>query len=174
MLREIGSGGNAVLDWSDGPGSLHPAGYAPGRFALAPDCTEPKGLAVDGRQQRFFVVCGNGKLTVWNPTHGELVATLPIAAGTASVVFDSERSLLFAANSFGSLTVVRQYVTDSYTVIQELPTRHQARTLTLNPATGEVYLVTNQLGYDLSKPGGLGKLQAVPVPGSFQVLVIGN
>jgi DNA-binding beta-propeller fold protein YncE len=120
------------------------------------------------------VTCGNDKLTVWNPAHGDLVASLPVRFGTASVVFDPDRSLLFAASSNGILTIVRQYVTDTYTVIQNLPTRWQARTLTLNPTTGEVYLVTNELGVDLTKPGGIGKLQTVPVPGSFQVLVIGN
>ncbi len=174
MLRDNGKDSDTVLDWSDGSRVPHPAGYSPTRFALSPACTEPKGLAVDGKRQRLFVACGNGKLTVWNPAHGELVATLPIATTTAEIVFDSARNLLFAANSNGSLTVVRQYVTDSYTVLQDLPTLQQARTLTLNPATGEVYLVTNQLGFDLTKPGGIGKLQAIPVPGSFQVLVVGN
>lgn len=163
-LRDGGPDGRAVIDWSTGHGG----------FFLAPACTEPRGLAVDGKQQRIFVACGNDKLTVWNPAHGELVASVPVRVGTTSIVFDADRNLLFAASSYGMLTVVRQYVTDTYTVIQNLPTRWQARTLALNQTTGEVYLVTNELGFDLTKPGGIGKLQSVPVPGSFQVLVIGN
>lgn len=174
MLHDEDGDGNAVLDWSNMHGAPPPAGYSPTRFALAPACTEPKGLAVDGKRQRLFIACGNGALTVWNPTHGELVATLPINTATSEITYDSERSLLFAANRNGNLTVIRQYVTDSYTIAQILPTRQEARTLTLNPSTGEIYLVTNLLGFDLSKRGGIGKLRAVPVPGSFQVLVVGN
>jgi DNA-binding beta-propeller fold protein YncE len=174
MLVEAGGEDKATLDWSDGPPVPHEAGYSPAQLALSSVCTEPKGLAVDGRRQRLFVTCGNGKLTVWNPAHGELVATLPIAAAATEVVFDSERNLLFAANGSGSLTIVRQHLADDYTVVQDLPTPQQARTLALNPATGEVYLVTNELGYDLSKPGGIGKLHPVPIRGSFQVLVVGN
>jgi len=74
----------------------------------------------------------------------------------------------------GSLTIIRQHLTDSYAVIQELPTQARARTLAVNPDSGEVYLVTNITGFDLNHPGGVGDLKPAPVQGSFQVLVVGN
>ncbi len=60
----------------------------------------------------------------------------------------------------GSLTIIRRNLTDSYAVIQELPTQARARTLAVNPATGEVYLVTNVLGFDLTHKGGRWRPEA--------------
>jgi hypothetical protein len=74
----------------------------------------------------------------------------------------------------GSITVIRQDVTDTYAVIQILPTRQRARTLAVNPATGEVYLVTDLLGMPLDKPGAIGTLHTPQANGSFQVLVIAH
>jgi hypothetical protein len=44
----------------------------------------------------------------------------------------------------------------------------------VNSGTGDVYLVTDAQGVDLSRQGGIGTLKTVPVTGSFQVLVVGN
>jgi len=59
-------------------------------------------------------------------------------------------------------------------VIQNLPTRGQARTLAVDSSTGAVYLVTEAYGMDLTKKGGIGTLQTAAVAGSFQVLVVGH
>jgi len=86
-----------------------------------------------------------------------------------------QRADLFASGGAdGSLTIIRQSVSDSYAVIQNLPTRQRARTLAVDPETGQVYLVTDLLGMDLSHPGNVGTLQTDPVNGSFQVLVVGH
>ena len=67
-------------------------------------------------------------------------------------------------------------VTDAYTVVQNLPTLQQARTMAVNPSNGDVYVVTTLYGANLANPpvNGLGTLKLNPVDGSFQVLVIGN
>ena len=59
-------------------------------------------------------------------------------------------------------------------MIQNLPTRQRAHTLAVNSDTGQIYLVTDLLGMNLTQPGGIGTLQTNPVNGSFQVLVVGN
>jgi hypothetical protein len=59
-------------------------------------------------------------------------------------------------------------------VIQNLPTRERARTLAVDPSTGDVYLVTDYYGVDLTKPGTIGSMKATPISGSFQVLVVGH
>ena len=46
--------------------------------------------------------------------------------------------------------------------------------LAANPSTGEVYLVTDYHGVDLTQPDGIGTLHSAPVTGSFQVLDIGH
>jgi hypothetical protein len=179
LLQSQGPDDSTKLDWSDIETSdkARTAWAAPNHpdiYFLNSACTEPKGLAVDGRLERLYAACNNLKLTVWNMGNGELVASLPLNAPPDALAYDPGRGLLFTASGSGSLTFIRQHLTDTYSTIQELPTRPQARTMALNPATGEIYLVANLLGVDLSKPGGIGKLKAVPVTGSFQVLVVGN
>jgi DNA-binding beta-propeller fold protein YncE len=171
-----------LIDWSD---TAHEAQAMPNplhTFRLGPACQDPKGLAVDGNHLRLFTACENQKMEVLNIGTGEVVATLPIGAGTDAIGYDPTRGLIYTANGggLGSVTIIRQDVNDSYAVIQELPTRQRARTLAVNPVSGEVYLVTNLVGFDLKQKGVGGSaytlpvVQAQPVSGSFQVLVVGN
>ncbi len=145
-------------------------------FALGPECADPTSLAIDNAHMRLFAACNNRRLMVLNAFTGDKIAVLPIGPGVEAVGYDSEHGLLFTANggAEGSLTVIRQDVTDSYNVIQTLPTRQRASTLAVNPESGAVYLVTDYLGVDLSKPGGIGTLVQKPLQGSFQVLQVGN
>ena len=171
-----------TLDWSshsplpqEARGHLH-------FFALGPECGEPRGLAVDSRHLRLFAACNGMKMQVLNTDSGALIASLPIGAGVDAIGYDPGRGLIYTANGGGdgSLTVIRQHVTDTYSVIQNLPTRQRARTLAVNPVSGEVYLVTALTGAKLNpKPGrntppGRGTIEMIPIEGSFQVLVIGN
>jgi hypothetical protein len=160
-----------TIDWSN------PALPNPLRtFRLGQNCETPKALAVDSANLRLFTACDNMTLQVLNSTNGQVIATLPIGAGTDAIGYDSNRGLIYASNGggVGSLTIIRQHLTDSYAVIQELPTRARARTLAVNPVSGEVYLVTNVTGFDLTHNGGIGGLKEAPVLGTFQVLVVGN
>ncbi len=63
---------------------------------------------------------------------------------------------------------------ENYAFIQNLPTLEPAWTLAVDSATGEVYLVTDLQGVDLSRMCGIGTLRFDPIPGSFQVLVVGH
>jgi hypothetical protein len=94
------------------------------------------------------------------------------------MAYDAGRELLFTANGggYGSVSIIRRHVTDTYSVIQNLPTLQQARTLAVDSSTGDVYLVTTLYGAKLDHPpvNGIGTLKLNPVDGSFQVLVVGN
>jgi len=160
-----------TLDWTQG----HRAGNIRS-FSTAPGCTSPKSLAIDNAHQRLFAACGNMKLVVLNSDNGDSVATLPIGSGVEAIGYDPGRGLIYAANGAadGSLTIIQQDVTDTYSVIQTLPTRQRARTLAVNPDTGQVYLVTDLLGVDLTQSAGSGPVRTDPVNGSFQVLVVSN
>jgi hypothetical protein len=147
-------------------------------FGAGQECHEPRALAADGRHQRLFVACDNMRMMVLNTGNGEPVANLPIGPGADAVGYDPDRGLIFVANggADGSLTIVRQTVTDSYAVIQNLATRQNARTLAIDPASGQVYLVTALSGVKLDHPplNGLGKLKTNTIDASFQVLAIGH
>jgi len=164
-----------ILDWSRE--SRQPdSAQSMSIFSLGADCTEPSGLATDSSHLRLFAACNNMKMVVLNAATGEQLASLNTGPGTDAVAYDADRGLIYTANggANGSITIVRQDVTDTYAVVQVLPTRQRARTLAVNAATGEVYLVTDLLGVNLAQMGTVGTLQTAPVNGSFQVLVIGN
>jgi len=158
-----------TIDWTEGGRQVR-------SFSLDGQCVAPKSLAIDSAHVRLFAACGNLKLLVLNADNGNLIATLPIGSDVDAIGYDSKNGLIFSANggADGNLTIIRQDVTDSYAVVQNLPTRQRARTLAVNPDTGQVYLVTDLLGMDLSRPGGIGTLQTDTVNGSFQVLVVGH
>lgn len=164
-----------TVDWSDTapadqgiPKGLH-------TFRLS-ECESPKSLAIDAADNRIFAACDNMKMQVIDSTDGKVMDSLPIGAGTDGIGYDPNRGLIYSSNGggVGSLTIIRQHLTDSYAVIQELPTRARARTLAVNPVSGDIYLVTNITGFDLTHKGGVGDLKTAPVEGSFQVLVVGN
>jgi DNA-binding beta-propeller fold protein YncE len=159
------------LSQEDNPASLI-------RFLrLSNACENPQGLAIDSKGQRLFVACENQQFVVVNAIDGTLVASFVTGPGDDVLGYDADRGLIFVANGtgYGSLTIIRQdQTTDSYAVIQNLPTQERARTLAVDPSSGEVYLVTDLRGADLTKPRGIGTMKMVQVPGSFQVLVVGH
>jgi hypothetical protein len=165
-----------VLDWSHESRLPNSAENRMRIFAVGPDCRELSALAVDGAHTRLFAACGNMKMLVLNGGTGEQVASFPIGPGTEAIGYDAGRGLIYTANggAQGTLTIIRQDVTDTYSEIQNLATRQRARTLAVNPATGQVYLVTDLVGVKLDQPGSIGTLETQSVKGSFQVLVIGN
>ncbi len=165
-----------TLDWT---GNRRGAAMTEGRlrlFPVGPECREPRALAIDQRHLRIFAACTNRTLEVLNTGTGDKVTSLPIGPGADAVGYDGDHGLVFTSNggAEGSMTIIRQDVTDTYNVIQTLPTRQRAGTLAVNPANGAVYLVTDYQGFDLSKPGGIGTLREKPVEGSFQVVKVEN
>jgi DNA-binding beta-propeller fold protein YncE len=164
-----------ILDWSHERQQSAAAQDAMRFFPLGSSCHDPLSLAVDGVHERIFAACSNMTLMVLNAGSGEVVTSLAIGPGADAVGFDAGRGLIYTANgdAEGTLTIIRQDVTDTYAEIQNLATRQRARTLAVDPETGLVYLVTDSMGVDLGHQGGIGALRSAPVSGSFQVLAIG-
>lgn len=149
----------------------------PSTFSLDSVCERPRALAMDTAHERLFAACSNFRMVAMDAQSGHVVATLPIGPGADAIGYDPNRGLIFTANGAGdgSVTIIRQDVTDTYSVVQTVPTRQNARTLAINPATGDVYLAAVIYGAELTNP----PVNNVPVKmkaveGSFQVLVIGN
>lgn len=165
----------STIDWTD-PRSdatvqaqLHP-------YSLHGQCPSLSGIALDSNDQRIFASCGNMQLVVLNAATGDVVATLAVGPGAQGVGWDPQHGYIFVANGGGdgNLTIVRRDVTDTYNVIQTLPTRRRARTMAVDADNGLVYLITAYLGVQRGAPGGFGGAKTVPIEGSFQVLQIGQ
>jgi YVTN family beta-propeller protein len=169
-------GAQVTIDWSSLPRSAQSSGNHVRFFPLGSQCPDPRSIAVDSNHMRIFVACNNLTMEVLNAANGDLITSLPIGYGVEAIGYDPDRGLIYSANgaAMGSLTVIHQDVTDTYAVIQTLPTRQRARTLAVNPATGDVYLVTDYLGMPLDKPGSIGTLHTPQAQGSFQILVISH
>jgi len=112
---------------------------------LSAQCNPPRALAADGAHLRLFVACDDAKLLVTDAQTGQLIESLPTGPGADDVGYDPNQRLIFAANGgdAGSLTIIHQDNTDSYHVVQNLPTSHRARTLAVDETSGWVYLVTH-------------------------------
>lgn len=168
-----------VLEWYQGAATNPPAEALPSTISLGSACDGPRALAIDPNHVRLFAACSNFRLAVIDPQRAAVIDTLPIGPGPDAVAYDANRGLIFTANGAGdgSLTIIRQSVTDTYSVIQTLPTRQHARTLAVDPSNGNVYLTTALFGADMNTPMTNGRpapLKVSRVDSSFQVLVVGN
>ncbi len=167
---------------SDGPARFvldaHSDGDLLAQFLQLPsDCSSPQGLVVNSKNSRLFAACEGQKLLVLDAANGRAVATLTTGPGDDVIGYDPDRELIYSANGggYGSLTIVQQdTTTDSYAVVQNLPTLARARTLAVDPSTGNVYLVADYMGADLTPRGAFGPIKTTPVAGSFQVIVVGH
>ncbi|MBU6420318.1 MAG: YncE family protein [Proteobacteria bacterium] len=145
-------------------------GQATARWPL-PGCEAPTGVAIDPAASRVFTSCQNGKLAVVNTDTGVEVALLPIGKGSDSAAFDTKRHLIFSANSTGTLSVIREVNANRYVALVPVKTRLGARTMAVNEATGDVYLVTaTPMGKGVVKHPGFAPRYKFE-PGTLTLLV---
>ncbi len=145
-------------------------------WPLAP-CDEPSGLAMDIANRRLFAGCSNKMMAVINADTGKVIATPAIGEGVDADAFDPGTRYAFASNGgSGTLTVVHEDSPEKFSVVENVPTQEYARTMTLDPATHEVYLVTA----NFEKAATPAPTEANPHPrppmalDSFVVLVYGR
>ena len=168
-----------MLGWYQGAATNPPPEALPSAISLAQTCDRPRALALDRSHTRLFAACSNFRMVVIDPERSVVIASLPIGPGPDAIAYDANRGLIFTSNGAGdgNLTIIRQDVTDTYSVIQTLPTRQHARTLAVDPSSGNVYLATVLYGAAMNTPMTNGRpapLKVSRVDSSFQVLVVGN
>jgi DNA-binding beta-propeller fold protein YncE len=136
------------------------------RWPLAPG-TGPSGLAMDRKNRRLFSACDNQKMVIMNADTGKVIAALRTGAGTDGAGFDPESGNAFAsAGGAGTLTIIHEDSPDSFKVLEELDTQSGARTMTVDPKTHNVLLVTARHGH--------GSTHNMVLPNTFVVLVVGK
>jgi len=130
-------------------------------------CEEPSGLAMDTQTRRLFVGCGNKVMAVMNADTGMIVATLPSGDGTDASGFDPETKLAFTSNGEGTLTVVHEDSPDKFSVVENVPTKKSARTMTLDLKTHNIFLPAA----DFDAPAA-GERRGKMKPDSFVLLML--
>ncbi len=136
------------------------------QWSVAP-CEGPSGLAFDRAHQRLFSGCHNQMMAISDAEAGKVIATVPIGRGVDANRFDPGTGLAFSSNGEGTLTVVHEDSPTRFTVVGNVTTQPGARTMTLDPKTHTIYLVT-------AKFAATGEHQVPrwpPAAGTFVLLV---
>jgi YVTN family beta-propeller protein len=133
-------------------------------------CKEPAGLAMDTQSRRLFSVCANKVMIVTDADNGKRVARVQVGVEPDAAIFDVEKKLIFSSNCDGTLTVVKQDSPDKYTVVQNLVTQREARTMALDPASHRLYLPYEEVkpGQKPTPPGDLPEF----MPGTFHLMIV--
>jgi hypothetical protein len=111
------------------------------RMRLA-SCLEPASIALDVEHGTLYTGCVNQMIVVTDAVTGHLLAQLPTSGRTSSVVFDSDQHLAFAANGEGTLTVVREESLREFSIVENVATRHGARTIAIDSQKHRILLAT--------------------------------
>lgn len=127
----------------------------------------PSGLSIDRKNKRLFAGCDNKMLIVLNTENGKVVSTPAIGNGCDGTAFDPQLKYAYSSNGDGTLTVIKEISKDKFEVLENVPTKRGARTMTIDPETHTAYLPTADFG-----PAVAGQRRPPMIPGSFQVLVV--
>lgn len=137
-------------------------------WSLAP-AEGPTGLAIDVKTKRLFAACDK-LLVVMDATNGKIVDQLPIGDGCDGNVFDPATKLIITANGEGTVTIIKEVSANEFKVIENLPTKRGARTITIDEKTHKLFLPTAD--YEPVASDAPKNARPKMVPGSFQVLVL--
>lgn len=132
------------------------------------------GMAIDRKNNRLFVSCGNKKMVIIDAATGKVVADVPIGDGSDAAGFDPETKLAFSSNGEGTLTVVHEDSKDKFTVAENIKTQRGARTMAVDTKTHKVYLATAQYGETPAPTAAQPRPRAPMIPNSFVILVFGK
>jgi len=126
------------------------------------------GMAIDLKNHRLFLGCGNKLMVMMDSTGGKVLASVPIGQGVDANAFDPETQLAFASCSDGTTTIAKEESPDKLTVVQTLETQRGSRTMALDPRTHKIYLAAAKI-----EAPAEGQRRGRMVPGTFKILVYG-
>jgi hypothetical protein len=138
------------------------------------DCQAPTGMHYEDKSDRLFVSCRGTKpvMAVIDPNSGKTVTTIPIGISTDAVLWNPVEKLLMSPNgAAGTLSVIKQDSPDAYHLVETVSTRINARTGTVDPKTGTVFLVAPESTAPAAADGG----KAPPVryiSDTFSIIVL--
>jgi DNA-binding beta-propeller fold protein YncE len=135
-------------------------------------CKDPTGLALDGKNGRLFVGCGNKVALVVSAADGKVLATVPTDEGTDGVAFDPGAGLAFVSNGAGTLTVIRETSPGVFAPVQNVTTQRGARTAALDERTHRLFLPTAAFGPPPPPTPDRPNPRPAAIPGSFEILVV--
>jgi len=136
----------------------------------------PAGLALDEKNHILFVACRKpANMVMMNADDGKILDALPIGAGTDGAVFNPKTMEAFSSQGDGTLTIIKENSSTSFTVLQTVQTPARAKTLTLDSKTGHILLITAEFTPPPTPApaggrGGRGQM----VPDTFSIIEVGK
>ncbi len=131
-----------------------------------PPCKGATGLAIDRTHHRLFSGCntkGAPVMAISDYSGGKFITSIPIGPGVDAAGFDPGTGYAFASSGGnGTLTVVHEDSPDKFTLAETVQTMLGGRTMTVDPKTHKVYVIS-------AKYTAERKI----VPDSFTLLVLG-
>jgi DNA-binding beta-propeller fold protein YncE len=139
-------------------------------------CAEFHGLTFNAEHRLLLGSCYPRQLIAISADTGQVTVAGQSPVDALDLAYDAQRHLLYGGSMSGVLSVYRQETPVKYTIEETLPTALRAGTLTVDSATGRVFLVTCDFGpAPVSGPGmeeQEGRL--MPLPNTFRVIVAGR
>jgi DNA-binding beta-propeller fold protein YncE len=142
-------------------------------WPLAP-CESPSGLAIDAAHEILVVGCRNKLMTFVDGNSGKILGTVPIGQGVDANRFDPVTGYAFASCGDGTLTIAHEDSPTTFSIVETIPTQRGARTMALDYATHNVYLVTAELGAAPPSTPENPHPRPTIVPDTFTLLVYGK
>jgi len=184
VLTTLDGGGKLEIGVADGHGKVYVNGEAKreilridtrtldidARWPI-PDCESPHGIAVDTQHHHVFSSCANQLMMVVSAQDGTLLASLPIGARTDGAAYDPTTQRAFSSNGDGTLTVIGESTSGKFTVLDTVPTSLGARTMTIDPRSGRLFLVAADLTVNEGVDSKDYRHRYTVTPGSAKLLI---
>ncbi|HEX4758710.1 MAG TPA: hypothetical protein VH308_12035 [Terracidiphilus sp.] len=160
-----------------------------GKYDLSSKGGGCAGLALDVKNNVLFAACREKtNMIILSATDGHIITDLPIGVGCDGATFNPDTMEVFSSQGDGTLTVIKENSPTSFAVEQTVATPVRAKTLTLDPKTGNIYSITAEYGPTpaatpppagaAAPPSGAPAFMRGPrppmIPHSFQILLIGK
>jgi len=140
-------------------------------WPLAP-CESPSGLAIDAEHEILIVGCHNKLMTFVDGNTGKILGTVPIGQGVDANRFDPATGYAFASCGDGTLTIAHEDSPTSFSMVEMIQTQRGARTMAIDYATHDVYLVTADLGPAPAATKDNPRPRPAIVPDTFTLLIL--
>lgn len=165
-----------------------------GKYDLSSKSGGCAGLALDAKNNILFAACREkNDMVILSATDGHIITDLPTGVGCDGATFNPATMEAFSSQGDGTLTVIKENSPASFAVEQTVTTPVRAKTITLDPKTGHLFLITAEYGpapvpaaapaapaageapaAGAPRPGGFRGPRAPMIPGSFSILEVGK
>jgi DNA-binding beta-propeller fold protein YncE len=115
----------------------------------------PSGLAMDIKNNILFSGCHNKMMMIVNAKTRKVITHVPIGGHVDACRYDPDTHLAFSSNGEGNLTLVKEITPKKFMELENIPTEPGLRTMALDPATHNVYLIGMLNGSDNAKSFGV-------------------